>query len=198
MNPPGYAVALAPQETPDWDPADYVGEVYSSFPATMRLDAFIDAAPDVAPPPAVGGWNNADDNSDEYFQVVDDFPKSQVWEQDHWLADESGAGDRVPTPPLPILSSAAALDYTTPGELAALDKRPRRHWFVSGHESWWQDPTIDGRHVIFPRVPYPLGDGPMAPQVAQVSVRAVVPKPLTSVAAPVTGTGGEDYSGFGI
>lgn len=193
MNTPGYAAALTPQEMPDWDPADYASRAYSAFPETQRLDHIRHASAAYAPPPAIGTWNNADD-AGEVDEVVDIDPAAQVWHTVVNYVPEDGAGLLIPEPPLPVVQNAGALQAFTPGELAALDKMPRRIHAEFWHKELWQDPYIDGRHVIFPRQPYPIGDGPMeapAPAPSVTGPRAFAP--LTSEG--YVGAAEADYSG---
>lgn len=191
VNGPGYAQAFSRQELPEWDPADYEGEVYSAFPATTRDDEFVIADPGYAPPAEVGQWNHEDGDYD-WEQVIDEYPAAQVWRTAHYYPPVEGAAQRFPDPPLPVLANAGALMYSTPGELAALDKAPHRIDNRFWHSEQWNDPTIDGRHLIFPRVTYPLGDGPMAPQLPQVSVRG--PMTFPALTSELALSEGGDYA----
>jgi hypothetical protein len=91
--------------------------------------------------------------------------------------------------------NAQLLGASTPGELAALAlRRVPRIWFTTWNEQWWQDYDVDGRHVIFPRQNYPIGDGPVAPQSFMQSVQGNVPPPITSELGDVPMSNTEDYS----
>jgi hypothetical protein len=106
-----------------------------------------------------------------------------------WRVSEAGANARTLDEcqgPLPILANAQALGYTTPGELAALDKRPRRiTWFSLG-ETYVEDFDVDGRRII---PPYPIHPaGIMVPQQASMSVHGETPPPITSELSFTGGT----------
>jgi len=139
-----------------------------------------------------------------FYEQVDDvvtiYPKSQVWRTDVSKFQTPGA-PREPRAPLPIPINAGALGATTPGEVAALAlRRIPRVFFDSSHSEQWQDHDVDGRHVIFPRQFYPVGDGAIAPQDASLSVDASIAEPLASqldVTRAGTGAQSEDYASMG-
>jgi hypothetical protein len=127
------------------------------------------------------------------FDVDDAYPEAQVWRNTHWDPEVVGQA-RVPRAPLPIPANAGALGATTVGELAALALRKiPRVWFTTFNDQNWQEMDVDGRHVIFPRRTYPVGDGPMAPQGSMKSVVAAIPNPITSELGLPSGAS-EDYS----
>lgn len=133
-----------------------------------------------------------------YYDLLDvdnQFPEAQDWRNIHWSPDFTGAEPREPRAPLPIPMNAQLLGASTPGELAALAlRRVPRIWFTTWNEQWWQDYDVDGRHVIFPRQNYPIGDGPVAPQSFMQSVQGNVPPPITSELGDVPMSNTEDYS----
>lgn len=98
-----------------------------------------------------------------------------------WHVNEQGARGRLPDEsagPLPTIDNAMALNYTTPGELAALDKRPRRITYFSLGETYWQDYDVDGRRLIPPYPVHPAGL--MAPASVNPSIDGQTPGPVTS------------------
>jgi hypothetical protein len=98
-----------------------------------------------------------------------------------WHPSEAGAAGRLPDEsagPLPIRGNAEALGYTSPGELAALARTPRRITFISVGETYAEEFGVDGRHVIPPHVPHPAGL--MDPQGSYPSVSLATAGPVTS------------------
>lgn len=126
------------------------------------------------------------------------YPASQVWENQNWMPDVANVGAlrREPRYPLPLPQNAAVLGATTEGEVQALKlRRVPRVWFFTWNQQAWQEYDVDGRHVIFPRQQFPIGDGPMVPQTYMQSVNAVVPLPITSELGEPASPG-EDYSAY--
>jgi hypothetical protein len=130
----------------------------------------------------------------ELLDVDNQFPAAQDWENLHWSPKVTSL-PRIPRYPLPIPANAQRIGATTPGEVAALAlRRVPRVWFTTLREMNWQDYGIDGRHVVFPRMTYPQGDGPMESQGASMSVTAAIADPITSELGANPPSGGEDYS----
>jgi hypothetical protein len=122
------------------------------------------------------------------------YPGAMQWVNTSWMPEVAGE-PREPRAPLPIPANAGILGATTPGEVDALALRKvPRIWFTTWDEQAWQEYDIDGRHVIFPRQNYPIGDGPMVPQSISLSVNAVIPGAITSELGANTMVNGEDYS----
>jgi hypothetical protein len=106
-----------------------------------------------------------------------------------WYPGEMGAAGRLPDEsagPLPIRGNADALDYTSPGELAALDARPRRITYLAIGETYWEDFDISGEHVTPPRLAHPAGV--MDSQGSSASISLETPGPLSAELALVPGS----------
>lgn len=109
-----------------------------------------------------------------------------------WRPTEAGALGRLPDEsagPLPILANAAALGYVSPGELAALDRRPRRITTFFLGETQWEDYDVDGRRIVPPFPIHPAGV--MSPNGSSVSVNGGTPGPVTAILYPATVGGTE-------